>query len=55
MRGLLVALTKIAQLAEVIPGPGLFAVVGVVILIPWIASTFDPHAIWERVTWPAAR
>jgi paraquat-inducible protein A len=53
--GLLVALTKIAQLAEVIPGPGLFAVVGLVILIPWIASTFDPHAIWERVTWPAAR
>jgi paraquat-inducible protein A len=53
--GLLVALTKIAQLAEVTPGPGLFAVVGLVILIPWIASTFDPHAIWQRVTWPAAR
>lgn len=52
--GLLVALTKIAELAEVIPGPGLFAVVGLVILIPWIASTFDPHAIWERVTWPGS-
>ena len=52
--GLLVALTKIAQLAEVIPGPGLFAVVGLVILIPWIASTFDPHAIWGRVTWPGS-
>jgi paraquat-inducible protein A len=53
--GLLVALTKIAELAEVIPGPGLFAVVALVVVIPWIASTFDPHAVWERVTWPGAR
>jgi paraquat-inducible protein A len=53
--GLLVALTKIAELAEVIPGPGLFAVVALVVVIPWIASTFDPHAVWERVTWLGAR
>jgi paraquat-inducible protein A len=53
--GILVALTKIAQLADVIPGPALFAVVALVIVIPWIASTFDPHAIWERITWTGAR
>lgn len=53
--GILVALTKIAQLADVIPGPALFAVVALVMVIPWIASTFDPHAIWERITWPGTR
>ena len=49
--GILVALTKIAELADVIPGEGLFAVVGLVILLPWIASTFDPGAVWDRIRW----
>jgi paraquat-inducible protein A len=53
--GILVALTKIAQLAEVIPGPGLFAVAALVLVIPWIASTFDPHAVWQRMRWSAAQ
>jgi paraquat-inducible protein A len=51
--GILVALTKIAQLAEVIPGPAMFAIAALVIVIPWIASTFDPHAVWERIRWSA--
>lgn len=49
--GILVALTKIAELAEVIPGEGMFAVAALVILLPWIASTFDPGAVWERIRW----
>ena len=53
--GILVALTKIAELAEVIPGPAMFAVAGLVILIPWIASTFDPHAVWQRIAWSARK
>jgi len=48
-----VALTKIAELAEVIPGPAMFAVAGLVILVPWIASTFDPEAVWQRISWGA--
>jgi paraquat-inducible protein A len=51
--GILVALTKIAELAEVIPGPAMFAQAALVILIPWIASTFDPHAVWQRIAWSA--
>jgi paraquat-inducible protein A len=51
--GILVALTKIAQLAEVIPGPALFAVAGLVLLLPWIASTFDPGVVWARIAWSA--
>lgn len=53
--GILVALTKIAELADVIPGEGLFAVVGLVILLPWIASTFDPGAVWARIRWDSPR
>jgi len=51
--GILVALTKIAQLADVIPGPALFAVSALVLLLPWIASTFDPGVVWSRVAWSA--
>ena len=49
--GILVALIKIAQLATVTPGIGLFAVGLLVVLLAAIGSTFDPHAIWQRVVW----
>ena len=29
----------------------LFAIAALVIVIPWIASTFDPHAVWTRIRW----
>ena len=55
--GVLVALTKIAYYATVIPGLALFAVVGLVFLIAAIQSTFDPREVWDRVEWaqPGAR
>ena len=49
--GILVALIKIAQLATVLPGIGMYAVGTLVILLAAIASTFDPHVIWSRVVW----
>ena len=49
--GILVALIKIAQLATVTPGIGLYAVGLLVILLAAIGSTFDSHAIWQRVVW----
>lgn len=49
--GILVALTKIAELATVIPGEGMFAVGALVLLLPWLASTFDPHTLWQRIAW----
>jgi len=51
--GILVALTKIAQLAEVIPGPALFAIAALVLVLPWISSTLDPGVVWARIAWSA--
>ena len=49
--GILVALTKIAQLATVEPGVGMYAVCALMLLVPWFASTFDPRAVWDRIEW----
>jgi len=49
--GILVALIKIAHLALVIPGIGLFAVGLLVVLLAVTASIFEPRAIWRRVVW----
>ena len=51
--GILVALTKIAQLATVEPGIGMFAVGVLVFLLPWLASSFDARAVWRRIEWVA--
>ena len=49
--GILVALTKIAELATVIPGIGMFATGALVFLLPWLASTFDSREVWRRIAW----
>lgn len=49
--GILVALIKIAELADVEPGAGMYAVGSLVVLIPAIAVTFDPREVWKRVEW----
>jgi paraquat-inducible protein A len=49
--GILVALIKIAQLATVVPGIGMYAVGVLVVLLGVIASLFDPNSIWKRVVW----
>ena len=49
--GILVALIKIAELATVDPGIGMYAVGGLVVLFPAIAVTFDAREVWERVEW----
>ncbi|MFO1395813.1 MAG: paraquat-inducible protein A [Burkholderiales bacterium] len=49
--GILVALTKIAELATVTPGPGMFAVGALVLLLPWLTSSFDAQAVWSRIAW----
>jgi integral membrane protein, PqiA family len=51
MLGVLVALIKIAELATVIPGIGMFAAGGLVALITAIAVSFDSHAVWQRIEW----
>jgi paraquat-inducible protein A len=49
--GILVALIKIAELATVTAGIGMYAVGTLVLLFPAIAVTFDPEEIWQRVEW----
>lgn len=49
--GILVALIKIAELATVEPGIGLYAVGALVLLFPAIMVTFDPGEVWNRVEW----
>jgi paraquat-inducible protein A len=51
MLGVLVALTKIAQLASVNPGIGMFAFGATILLIPAIMTNFDKRDLWQRVRW----
>jgi paraquat-inducible protein A len=51
MLGILVALIKIAELATVTAGIGMFAVGALVLLFPAILVTFDPDDLWQRVVW----
>jgi len=53
--GILVALIKIAELATVEPGIGMYAMGALVILFAAIMITVDPHEIWNRVAWEADR
>lgn len=45
---ILVSLVKLQRLATVIPGPGLLAFTGVVVLTLLASASFDPQLIWER-------
>src|SRR5208337_4361506 len=49
--GVLVALTKIADYATVIPGVALFSLGGLIFLLAAMQSNFDPREVWERVEW----
>ena len=49
--GILVALIKIAELATVEPGIGMYAVGALVVLLAAVAMTFDPREAWARVEW----
>ena len=49
--GILVALIKIAELAIVDPGIGMYAVAALVVLLTAIGITFEPDEIWRRIEW----
>ena len=51
MLGILVALVKIAELATVLPGLGMYAAGAFVFLMAAILVNYEPHEIWSRVTW----
>lgn len=47
--GILVAVTKLADMAEVVPGPSLFAFVALILVLAGAMSSLDPAAVWERL------
>ena len=49
--GILISLVKIAALARVIPGVGIFATGGLILLLAAMSSSFDPREAWSRVRW----
>lgn len=51
MLGILVALIKIAQLATVIPGVGLYALLVLIVLLAATTATFDAREAWRRIAW----
>ena len=51
MLGILVSLVKIASLATVEPGIGIFAVGALVFLLAGMSASFEPREIWPRVRW----
>ncbi len=51
MLGILVSLIKIAQLATVDAGIGMYAFGALVILCPAIMLNFDEEALWQKVQW----
>jgi paraquat-inducible protein A len=51
MLGILVALIKIAELATVTPGAGMYAFGASIFLIPAIMSSLDKQDLWRRVAW----
>jgi paraquat-inducible protein A len=51
MLGILVSLVKIAALAKVVPGVGIFAAGGLIVLLAAMSSSFDPREAWSRVRW----
>ena len=51
MLGVLVSLVKIADLATVIPGVGMFSLGALIFLFAAITAAFDPEKVWERVGW----
>jgi paraquat-inducible protein A len=51
MLGILVALIKIAQLATVQAGIGMYAVGTLILLFPAIVVTFDIRELWQRLEW----
>jgi paraquat-inducible protein A len=49
MLGVLVSLVKLAHMAKVVPGIGMWAFFGLIIALAWASSTLNPHEVWSRL------
>jgi paraquat-inducible protein A len=48
MIGILVAVVKLMDMAQIVPGLALWAFVALFLLISGAVASLDPHAVWER-------
>jgi paraquat-inducible protein A len=55
MLGVLVALTKIADYATVIPGVAIFVLGALVFVLAAMEASFDPREVWNRIQWADER
>jgi len=49
MLGILVAMVKLADMAKIIVGPGLYAFAPLLLVSAGVASTLEPRLLWERL------
>jgi paraquat-inducible protein A len=49
MLGVLVALVKLAHMAEVIPGTALWSLAALIALLAACVAAFDPHELWVKL------
>lgn len=49
MLGVLVSLVKLAHMATVIPGAGMWSFFALIIVLAWASSTLDAHEVWRRL------
>jgi paraquat-inducible protein A len=47
--GIAVAVTKLVGMAQVLPGPSLFAFAALIFVLAGAMSSLDPEAVWERL------
>src|SRR5262245_18350872 len=47
--GILVAVTKLVDMATVVPGLALFAFCGLIVVLAGALASLDPEAVWERL------
>src|SRR5579862_2449280 len=55
MLGVLVALTKIADYATVLPGLALFVLGALIFVLAGMQASFDQREVWKRIQWAQAR
>lgn len=47
--GILVAMVKLASMADILVGPALYAFAFLILVLAGITSSMDPHDIWDRI------
>ncbi len=49
MLGTLVSVAKLMGMAEIVPGPALWALMGLIFTLAAVGSSLDPRVVWDRL------